>query len=265
MNFVRPNIRVLISFCLVATPLYAAKPDRSLLPSGRADQIVAGDHWCNPADCWQVGNGWCDADKCLMATETVAGQFRELAECLTGPNVSPGPSCRCADLFLDDEITLYDFAMFQNAPMYVCRRDLAISQEPGFGFCPVPDAIRQASLIPTLDGPPLLLGTIAVWGDPNVDDCLWGFELDCYVALPFPPRLLSEKEVAGLSELLEEIPPRCECSSLCSAFDPCRVTFLRFGARNLDDFCDWRDPIAGDYQAAIQDVLDYLTELAISP
>lgn len=212
-----------------------------------------------------VSVGRCSDGEC-PSSGSVEVQYGVLAECLAGPQQRITISCSCADLDGDDFVSLRDFAAYQVAPVFLCLRDLVIWQGSGLGFCPQLGTIYRASVYTDHSGRKLLVGALIAEGDPAVDQCIYYLSDPCFVAAPFPTRLLTELEWAELSALVDGIPPEgCqpECTHPCvgkccdaGLIDPCIIWHV-----NQDDTYCYGEGNAFEYRQAIRAVVTHVAAL----
>lgn len=201
---------------------------------------------------------------------SVEVQYGVFAECLDGPDQSVHSPCSCADLDGDDFVSLRDFAIYQVAPVFLCQRDLVIWQGSGLGFCPELGTIYRASVFRDHSGRRLLAGSMIAEGNLETDSCISPNEislpLPCYVAVPFPVRLLTEPEWAEIAALVDGIPPEgCqpECTLPCIGrccdalyYDTCRILHV-----NQDTTFCYGEGNASVYRQAIQAVAAHVAAL----
>ena len=131
---------------------------------------------------------------------------------------------------------------------------------PGLGYCPSPGTIFRANDFEAFDGTVLLVGTLVAEGDPNVDECIYESAPGCFIAIPFPPIVLTSQEISTLDAKLDAIPttfPDC-CNY---AWDPCIIRHLSFGGRTLSDYC-WGCDEADAYRGRIRNVFTFLEQIA---
>lgn len=206
------------------------------------------------------------SDVACPSSGSVEVQFGVLAECLAGPDQHIYSSCSCADLDGNDFVSLRDFSAYQVAPVFLCLRDLVIWQGPGLGFCPQLGTIYRASVYTDHSGRKLLIGSMIAQGDHKHDRCIFQLEFPCYVAVPFPPRLLTVLEWAELSAVVDNIPPEgCQpdcthpCVGLCcdaGLYDPCVIWHV-----NQDDTYCYGNGNASAYRSAIRTVAAHVAAL----
>lgn len=209
-----------------------------------------------------AGYASCDSPGCTTLPFTLPGQYKLIADCLSGPDAPTPGQCACADVDYDGHVGLMDFAVYQNFPLYLCYRQFEIRQFPGLGYCPQPGTLFEAALIPAIDGSRVLTGSFLEIGDQESDRCVpeGYYDSNCFIAILFLGNPIDPVDFAILNSLLQQIPP-LQYESCNFAYDPCVIVYIDVPAKEYDNYC-YGSEYADYYRASIQAVFDFVTQLA---
>lgn len=201
----------------------------------------------------------CSPEDCAAPdSPSVLDQFTFFPDCLQGP-MQYSPGCGCGDIDFDLRVTLRDFAMFANSPFRLCRREFAIVQGPGEGYCPELGTVYAAIVTRAVDGTKLLIGTLVQEVlDPVLDTC--DSLRNCILRVPFPARELTPDDAWELYTLEQTI-PECSCTPCNWAFDPCVIIDLICENQSRSDYC-FGGGNATYLRQLMRDLLEKVTSIA---